>query len=413
MKTIYKLTIVSFFISINVEAQTFIQKADFPGGIRWNNISFTIGDNIYTGGGLDTSSFKLDLWEYNTSSNIWSKKADLPSKLTLETSCELNGNSYIGLAWDGTKALKDWWQYNRALDLWTKKADFPGKPRYSASSYSWNNEIYIIGGADYDTLSNSGNTFNDIWKYNPVNDNWIQLDTFPGAARQSAYSLISDKKLYIGFGGTADLGNIYSDMFSYDLEKKIWKSLASFPSLPSEPSGLVNFAGTFNNNIILIDIDWAVSAPNDYNNIYVYDINKDEWTIYKMANPSPWRVLGFGEVVGNKGYLGSGYDYEFDVWYNDTWEIDLAKVVTAVENQFPEYANIKLNATYTNIHVELPEKLWDHSQLLIQTIDGKEIKKYMLDNVTDIDLSIYPVGPYVWSIQNKGILIKSGKIIRM
>ncbi|HMG16933.1 MAG TPA: kelch repeat-containing protein [Saprospiraceae bacterium] len=413
MKTIYTLFIVCFFNSFYLSAQTFIQKADFPGGIRWQGQQFTLGDKIYICGGVDTTDFLSDMWEYNTLTDSWTKKSDLPTKKVLGTATEFGGVAFLGLGWDGTKSLNDWWQYDNNNDSWVQKADFPGTPRYDAAAITWKNDIYILMGSDYDTGTATVYPFNDIWKYTPSTDTWVWTDTFPDIPRYGGFEFVVGDKLYYGFGQNDAIETWYSDTYTYDLVNHIWTKLASVPFTPCEAAGSTCYSGIFNNKIVLLNTDWNADEPDDYHNIYVYDIDTDIWTIYNKANPISWRLFGYGGTIGNKGYNGIGYDYEFDIWYKDFWEIDLAKVVTAIENQFPEYSNIKLNSTTRNIHVELPEKLQDHSQFLIQTIDGKELKQYALGNVTDIDITIFPVGAYVWSIKNNGALIKSGKIIRM
>ena len=414
MKKIYSVLIFSILSICNIYAQIFTQKDDFPGGLRQSPIFFSIGDKIYVGGGLDTTIFKSDLWEYNTAMDIWTKKKDLPTTLTLTSSANLNGQIYLGLGWDSGKSLSSWWLYDSANDNWIKKADFPGKPRYGAACYSWNNEIYILGGGDYDTANMKWVSYNETWKYNPAADNWQQLDSFPYKTRVAGFTpFVVGNTLYYGFGQNDELGEWYSDFYSYDLVNKIWKNLAEIPITPSLPAGSATFAGNYGNKIILFNTDWNAEEPDDFDNMYVYDIIKNEWTIYNDVVPTKWRVFGFCDKNGNKGYSGLGLDYLSGEVFKDVWEVDLSTLITSIENQFPELSKIQVVSSPNKIQLELPENLKSGYSISIQSIDGKEIETFALNKETEIDLSLFQSGTYVWSILFKGSIVKSGRFIKI
>ncbi|HMG14612.1 MAG TPA: kelch repeat-containing protein [Saprospiraceae bacterium] len=412
MKSISALLLISLYFSVNIIAQTFIKNADFPGDARRDVISFTIGDRIYTGGGMNQTKFLKDLWEYNTTSNKWTKKNDLPSTIAIGTSVVANGICYIGLGGDGTKSLKDWWQYDEQNDNWIKKADFPGRPGFDASCVSWKNNIYAIGVSETDNNSRAEVIHNEVWQYCPATNIWSLIDKFPGKPRHSGIAVISENNLIYGFGQNESTKEQYSDMYNYDLENHSLKNIASIPSTPCQPVGTANYAGVYDNKIIMLSTDCNADVHEDYNNLYTYNISSDQWTIYKLANKIPWRLFGLSSTIANNGFTGLGYDYISDIWYRDNWKINLEQLLMSYESKIPEMGNIKVNTSNQSILVELPKDLSLDSNIMLNTLDGKKLKDVSLGDGTEVDLSYLPNNLYVWTILNKGSVIKSGSIYK-
>lgn len=412
MKSISTLIFISLYFSVNIFAQTFTRIADFPGDARRDVISFSIGYRIYTGGGMNKNKFLKDLWEYNTITNKWTKKNDLPASIAIGSSIVVNGICYIGLGGDGTKSLKDWWQYDELNDNWIKKADFPGKAGFDGAFISWKNNVYVIGDSEDANNSRVDVINNEIWKYCPATNTWSLFDKFPGKPRHSGIAVLSGSKLIYGFGQNESTNEWYSDMCSYDLENHIWKNIAPIPTTPCHPGGTANYAGVYNNKIIMLSTDCNGDVQEDFNNLYTYNIISDEWTIYKMANKIPWRVFGLSCTIANTGYTGLGYDFLSDIWNKDSWKINLEELLMPYENNIPEIGNIKVNVSSQSMLVELAKDLSIDSTLLLNTLDGKKIKGIRLKEKTEVDLSYLPSSLYVWTILNKGSVIKSGRVYK-
>jgi hypothetical protein len=49
---------------------------------------------------------------------------------------------------------------------------------------------------------------------------------------------------------------------------------------------------------------------------------------------------------------------------------------------------------------------------MLNTLDGKIVKDVTLGDETEIDLTYLPSSLYVWSILNKGSVIKSGRVYK-
>src|SRR4051812_29189228 len=78
-------------------------------------------------------------------------------------------------------------------NTWTQKADFGGAARRSAIGFCIGNYGYL--GTGYNS-----NFYDDLWKYDPVNDVWTQVASYPGPARFCAVEFVLSTNAYVGTG---------------------------------------------------------------------------------------------------------------------------------------------------------------------------------------------------------------------
>jgi N-acetylneuraminic acid mutarotase len=67
-------------LEFDPQTNSWIRKADYPGGTRYGAIAFTIGSLGYVGSGIQIGypSTYNEFWSYNRSSNSWTRKANVP-----------------------------------------------------------------------------------------------------------------------------------------------------------------------------------------------------------------------------------------------------------------------------------------------------------------------------------------------
>lgn len=203
---------------------TWTQKADFGGVPRGLAVGFSINGKGYVGTGefIDyyvngqTYSYK-DFWEYDPSTNTWTKKADFAGgNRSYATGFSMNGKGYIGTGFgDGNSDGKDFWEYNPITDLWTKKADFAGAARYGATSFSINGKGYLGTGV-------SGNEAkSDFWEYNPVNDKWTKKTDIGGGGKSGGRSFVVNGIGYVVNGGSV------KSLWAYNPSTNTWTEKAT------------------------------------------------------------------------------------------------------------------------------------------------------------------------------------------
>ena len=76
----------------------------------------------------------------------------------------------MGTGWVGAPLfrLNDFWEYNPSTNTWTKKADFGGVGRVAAVGFSIGSKGYLGTGQTNDYLAElSEETLKVFWEYNP------------------------------------------------------------------------------------------------------------------------------------------------------------------------------------------------------------------------------------------------------
>lgn len=144
-------------LEYNPQTNAWTRKGSFPGAGRYVSTSFAIGTKGYLGGGQTGGAGLLtDFWEYESTTDTWTRKADLP-----DTNYEPNGfvANNQGFMIGGSNSV---YAYNQAANAWTREADFKGHP-YSGK--------VSIGGGNYGYLSRGRGVGNDVyaafWQFSP------------------------------------------------------------------------------------------------------------------------------------------------------------------------------------------------------------------------------------------------------
>lgn len=194
------------------------QKANFPGGKRAWGFVFVIGNNAYFGGGSDTVDLvgfthagKKDFWQYNTVTGAWTVKKDLPydsSYLVAPFAFTLGNKGYIscGTRYDmavghGFGETNKTWEYDTTANTWTAKADLPGIGREGGVSFVLNNKAYCGAGVSAGATMND----NDYYTYTAAADKWdtLTLSSPLGGRVYAIAATIGTNKAYLGTGWVA------------------------------------------------------------------------------------------------------------------------------------------------------------------------------------------------------------------
>jgi len=196
------------------EKNNWAKMNDFPGTARASSTCFVINDKAYVTGGSTYGD--NDLWEYNSSTNVWTKKADYPGGCSSRSaSFSIDNKGYVGFGWWGY-TCKDFWEYDPQTDTWLEKAEFPGEARFGAVALSLNGKGYLSTGVNQGTTKNY---LTDLWKYDPVNDGWTQINTdYPGEGRLEMIAGVISNKIIIGLGTNDTTGgpfDRFDDVWEY------------------------------------------------------------------------------------------------------------------------------------------------------------------------------------------------------
>jgi hypothetical protein len=109
------------------------------------------------------------------------------------------------------------WEYDPATNVWTRKADLPSDVRERAMGFSLNGKGYVGGGI----ISSSNTLLSDFWEFDPSTNSWTRKADIGGGARQFGVGFSIGLKGYIGVGGTSSTFDSpsfsSSDFWEYDV----------------------------------------------------------------------------------------------------------------------------------------------------------------------------------------------------
>lgn len=181
---------------------------------------------------------------------------------------------------------------------WVTKSSFNGPNRSEAVVFVIGVHAYVATGIDQ-----TNKRYNDLWSYDPILDNWIQLANMPDTSRtgastqrSSAVAFSIGTKGYVGTGynGFTPMG----DFWEYDSSSNAWRQIADFAG--SARYDAVAF-GILNYGYVSTGYDGA----NPQKDFWQYDPLSDVWS-QKVSMGGDKRSAAVAFVYQNKGYITTG-----------------------------------------------------------------------------------------------------------
>jgi len=247
----------------------------------------------------------------------WTQVASPPDDFITDHSFgfALGGNGYLVSGTDQNGNIRnDLYKYDPIIDQFTQLEDFPGGARGFAIGDTWNEKAYFGFGASDNSF------FNDLWEFEATTETWTELTSCPCSARTHPALIAHNGKVFVGLGGGPN-GDL-DDWWIYDIATDSWTEAAGFPA--SRRHHPYQFAiGEF------VYVGFGHGGPNIYNTWYQYDPSNDVWTEVESL-PAQGRVAGQQFSWNGKGYILSGEGeshsamLEGEFWsydpINDSWE---------------------------------------------------------------------------------------------
>jgi PKD repeat protein len=187
-------------------ADTWSQKAAFPGSTRYTTANFTLNGKGYVACGF--KPYVNDVWCYDPIADSWTQKNNFPGSARQAMSYfVIGGNAYagMGVTSDGMGSYfieSDWYKYTDTTDNWTLLNPFPGDAIDGGFSFVLNGEGYVVSGLDQSSVyyANSTAPSNKVWKYTPASDSWLLWGLFPDSALYAGADGQANGAGYMGFG---------------------------------------------------------------------------------------------------------------------------------------------------------------------------------------------------------------------
>ena len=111
---------------------------------------------------------------------------------------------------------------------WDQVSNFIGDGRHHPITFSNDNYGFVI----------SGSYLDDVYKYDKLNDSWIQLQDIPFTGIGYSYGITVGDKAYMGFGSTSN-GLYPTDWWEYDMNNDSWIQKSNFPGDGREHPAMV------------------------------------------------------------------------------------------------------------------------------------------------------------------------------
>lgn len=280
------------FWKYDPSANTWTQIPNFPGATRRGAVGFEINGNGYVG----TGSYYSDWYRYNPATNSWSSIPSGPSGRISAVGMSLNGKGYCGTGDIGGNS-GDWWEYNPATNSWTQKATLTGLPRMEACGFALNGYCFVGTG---DNVS-SGTNYEDFWAFNPATNSWTQVTNFAGAARRYLVAFTLNGRAYAGTGTS---GMNYNDWWEYGTisgEEEITLPQVSVYPVPSAGPVNFSFSKSYGNafTVILYDMSGRTVRVDNYESCAQFQLERGDLSAgtYTYAITSGSDYLGTGKII--------------------------------------------------------------------------------------------------------------------
>jgi N-acetylneuraminic acid mutarotase len=153
------------------ETDTWYAKKQMSANMRTNAVAFVLNNKAYVVSGIISSEFVEDFNMYDPTTDTWTmlkKIANSPDTyddsytILRQNACAftINNKAYITCG-DKSSILNDTWEYDPTTDLWTKKSYFEGITRTYATGFTIHNKGYVVCG------TSGGSYFRDMWEFRP------------------------------------------------------------------------------------------------------------------------------------------------------------------------------------------------------------------------------------------------------
>jgi N-acetylneuraminic acid mutarotase len=308
-------------------AQPWALRTPFQGGPRTAAVGFSIGNYGYITTGVDSASFRRNMYRYDPATDGWLQVTSLGGATgnglgrDMAVCFVVSPNAYIGTGQGGQPYLKDLWQYSSLGDFWTQKANFPGGNRRGGVAFTVNGKGYVCTGQD------SVGFRNDTWEYNPTTNVWTQKANFIGTPRRLAIGFAIGSKGYVG---TGDDGTFKNDFFEYDPGSNVWVAKAGFPGTPRYGASAMVIN---NKGYVGCGYDNQLQNCGDF---WEYDPSTNFWSP-KSSFFGTRRSNAVAFAINNLGYLGTGYDgvVRDDFWVFDPLQTGIPEIQELQAEVFP------------------------------------------------------------------------------
>lgn len=190
------------------------QKSDFAGTARYGAVGFQVAGKAFFGTGYDGNYLK-DFYQYDAVNNSWSPAFGFGGNKRRNATVFIIGDrAYLGTGSNNNVNQIDFWEYNGTSDVWTRKRDIhkgeEGTYNYLYDVARSNGCSFVMNGMGY-VVGGSNST--SVWQYNPLTDFWSQKTNLEASGRSDAIGFSVNNRGYVMLGRLST--NYFDDLFEF------------------------------------------------------------------------------------------------------------------------------------------------------------------------------------------------------
>jgi N-acetylneuraminic acid mutarotase len=164
---------------------------------RYGTTNFVLGDKVYFVGGKNSQGITTDeVWCYHITTGTWTQKNPFPDSLWRASSAVASNLAFITMGSNGANNYLEIYSYDEFNDVWSIETTFPMLEglAYHQSQY-FDGHIYVIFG-----MASDQTTTNQVWKYQPLLQNWSSHTVSNYAPRKGGCSFTDGNNLFYTTG---------------------------------------------------------------------------------------------------------------------------------------------------------------------------------------------------------------------
>lgn len=188
-------------------------------------------------------------------------------------------------------------------NVWSEVAPFKGGLRSGGVAFALDGKGYYGLGKSSMTAG-SDKYWNDLWKFDPVENEWFKLSDFPSTGLDMCVAFVIGNVAYVTLGRYSDIAanfNGYNTTtYAYDLLTDSWTKLEAFPSVGRTGSASFELNGK---GYIVCGYREKYKQTNE---VWCYDPILNKWN---QKNDFPLALTGcYTFTLASDVYVGGGYD---------------------------------------------------------------------------------------------------------
>ncbi|OYU95708.1 MAG: hypothetical protein CFE21_11255 [Bacteroidetes bacterium B1(2017)] len=289
-----------------------IKMNNFPDALG-TPVAFVLNNIAYVGSGYSGTNKAINkkFWKYTEATDSWLSIADMPVARAGAVGFGLQNKGYVGLGTDstGNHTRKEFFEYTPETNSWTAIADYAGEARSNAMAFTLNGLAYAGTGI---TSYPASKLFNDFWCYNPAQNTWKQIASYPGEARYHCMQFTLANIPYVGAGVTTNFFNAFNDFHYYVDSNDTWVPVTNFPFS-------LNYGVSFSNNVHAM-VGRGTSGQTTNSKMYEYNPKANQWEFFRESH-GVYGAASF--AIDGKMYVVGGQTYDLGV-NSDMWAYDMA-----------------------------------------------------------------------------------------